>query len=155
MNSLLFGLLCLALTEWIHPFISGIVFKIPLLPLYILSGCVFALLMLDTTLSVVSVLKLSGRLEKLHILQQQLSEKLKETVEEGEKRSLEFMEELEGLKEKILSTQLNTKYYEARILRAFPQLESYKDRDLANELRKKLNEQKQKFKELKDSLNKK
>lgn len=88
LNSTLFGLLCVVLTEFIHPFIQSVAHRIPDLVLFLTTSIICAVFIADVIVSVRAILQLKGHLEKLRKAEEQLRihieeqrEKLKEQLE--------------------------------------------------------------------------
>lgn len=169
LNSVLFGILCVLLIEWIHPGIVFLINEIPITIKYVSTIILFVIISADLFVSVRSVQKLNHKFEQIHELKEQLREKLeqesltiKENLHEIRASFLEnklndlkeFKENLSGLKdridivdkielslhERIRTLQTENKYCERRLLRAFPRLKSKKHNDILQEIKKVIKE---------------
>lgn len=121
LNSVLFGVLCVFLTQVLHPFVQRIEERMPTAVLVTVCAVLFAMLMTDTVLSVRAVLNLRQRLEKLEALEQELRAHLKADLEEKKQRLAARRAEL---RERIAALQSSQCWGERRLLRAFPGLSS-------------------------------
>lgn len=131
MNSVLFGLMSVVLVYVIHPFIKSL-YHFSTTVTFVISSILMVYLVIDFTVSLITVLKLSGKLKKLTVILQEMNEKNEEfrafLAEEIRVRNDEKIEKLkqyiESLKEKYNTEQLKGKFMERRIFRAFPDLQS-------------------------------
>lgn len=169
LNSVLFGILCIVLTEWLHPFIFSLVNTIPIRLKYVTAAGIFIVIVVDLILSVQSVLNLKEKFEQIYTLREQIHEVL---VQENLAKKLENLREsrdnfienmLEDLKEfkwnlselkenidfdklklplyeKLRNLQIGNRYNERRILRSFPKLKSIKHSETLQEIQKYLKE---------------
>ena len=74
-NSLLFGMMSVLLVWFIHPFLEGMLLKIPRTLLLFLVLALFTVFVIDIVVTVYTVLKLNGKLEAIHRALNELSEK--------------------------------------------------------------------------------
>lgn len=88
LNSVLFGVLCVFLTQVLHPLVQRLTGKFPTAVLTAVCIMLFGMLMTDTVLSVRSVLNLRQRLEQLEALEQELKARVKADLE-GKKQDVE------------------------------------------------------------------
>lgn len=174
LNSSLFGILCVVLIEWIHPFVIILVSGIPNKILYILSVTLFVILLVDLILSVRSVLSLKENFEQLYILKEQIHDVLtqenlakkfgsliesREILIENMKKDIkEFRDNFNELKEnmdfdklklslyeRLKTFQNKNKYIEGRLLRSFPKLKSIKHNETLHEIQKYIKEFKEEY----------
>lgn len=132
-NSVLFGLMSMALIYAVHPVIES-VYRFSETITFVIAGILLVYLIADFTVSLITVLKLSGKLKRLTEILQELNMKNEEfrvaIAEELSVRNEELIEKLkqrvELLKEKYNTEQLKGKFMEKRILAAFPKLQSKK-----------------------------
>ncbi len=168
-NSLMFGFLCVVLTQFIHPPIEDIINRIPLIAKYLSVAVIFLLVVADIFASVRSVVNLNHKLEEIYKIKEQILEKfyqenvarklenLRENRDSFIDNKLMYLKELKeslnelkenisigkvefSLHEKLRVLQTETKYVERRLLRAFPKLKSEKYNDALHELRKNIKE---------------
>lgn len=149
LNSVLFGVLCVFLTQVLHPLVQRLAEKFP--PAALTAVCIlfFGMLMTDTVLSVRAVLNLRQRLEQLEALEQELKARVKADLEE-KKQGMEqrlaaqhakFREKEQEmvaalrekgravrspaeLRERIAALQSGQGWGELRLMRSFPRLRS-------------------------------
>lgn len=132
-NSILFGVLSVLLVYVVHPFIQSL-YHFSVTVTFVVAGSLLLYLMADFTISLITVLELSGKLKRLTDILQELNAKNEEfraaIAEELSLRNEELIEKLrqhvELLKEKYNTEQLKGKFMEKRILTAFPKLQSMK-----------------------------
>lgn len=168
-NSLMFGILCVALIQFIHPPIEDLIYRIPLIVKYLSTVGIFVVVIADVVTSVCSVVNLNHKLEEIHQLKEQILEKfyqenmarklenLRENRDSFIDNKLSYLKELKeslnelkeimsidkvefSLHEKLRVLQTETKYVERRLLRAFPKLKSEKYNDALHELKKNIKE---------------
>lgn len=165
LNSVFFGILCIVLTEWVHPIVSFLVDIIPFRLKYLLAVILFITVLVDLILSVRSVLNLKDKFEQIYILKEQIHEVLAlenlvkklESLHESRdnfiENMLEDLKEFKGnlselkenidfdklkisLYEKLRNLQAENRYIEHRILRSFPKLKSIKHSETLQEIQK-------------------
>ena len=95
LNSVLFGLLCVVLTEVIHPPIEDLVHRLPDPALFITAAILFALFIADTIVSVRATILLKNHLEKLREVEEQLRLRVEEQKEKREEQKEKIKEQLE------------------------------------------------------------
>lgn len=87
LNSILFGLACLVLRYVVHPWVFAPLMWLKdhhmLIPL---ASILFVIYLADIVLSVRSAIQIGNRLEKLHAIQDELTEKLEELKQEQQQR---------------------------------------------------------------------
>ncbi len=155
-NSLLFGVMCLVLTEWIHPFFQRQVSRLPAAALLSLSGVLLALFAADTALSVLSAIHLGRRLQALRLQALQrtdlLRDDLKERREDLEQamraRRAAIQERTDTLREQFdlgladLRRRLSAHGLQnaslRRMIRAFPAVEGFRPAAFHEELKRRL-----------------
>jgi len=144
-NSLLFGLMSVMLVYVIHPFIR-LIYNFSTTLTFVIAGILLLYLVVDFTVSLITVLKLSGKLKRLSEILQELNAKSEEfrlslameiDIRNGE-LSEKLRQHVEILKEKYNTEQLKGKFLEKRILTAFPKLQSKKYPELLSELKSRL-----------------
>lgn len=86
LNSTLFGLLCVVLTELIHPPIEFAVHRLPSFALFLTAAILAVLFITDACISVRATLQLKDHLEKLKEAEEQLRLELSERKEEFKER---------------------------------------------------------------------
>ncbi|MGI5873964.1 MAG: putative ABC transporter permease [Bacillota bacterium] len=102
LNSTLFGLLCVVLTEGIHPLAAGLLAAVPPTALYCADSAVFAAFAADTVVSVVATVRLRDRLEKLIEAEEQLKLRFEaELAEKRERLEAEWTERKERFSEEM------------------------------------------------------
>ncbi len=149
LNSVLFGVLCVFLTQVLHPLVQRLAGKFPSAAMTGLCILLFGMLAADTALSVRAVLDLRQRLEQLEALEQELRARVKADLEEKKLgveqrlavRHAKFREKEQEvlaalrekgrvlrsaaeLRERIAALQSGQGRGELRLLRAFPRLHS-------------------------------
>ena len=95
LNSTLFGLLCVVLTEVIHPPIENLIHRLPDPALFVIAAILFALFIADTIVSVRATILLKKHLEKLREVEEQLRLRVEEHKEKREKQKEKIKEQLE------------------------------------------------------------
>lgn len=165
LNSVLFGILCVVLTEWVNPLVTSLVKGIPFILKHVFAIILFIIIVVDLIASVRSVVNLKDKFEQIHLLKDQLGELLeqenliKKLVNLHESRSSlieNMLDDFKGLKEnltivkknidldklklslyeKLGSMQTENRYTESRILRSFPKLKSIKHNETFQEIQK-------------------
>ncbi len=128
---LAFGAFSVALMKWLHPFISGLIERIPNVWLYIVSFIIFVLLLVDCVVTVTSILKLNHKLaeiqQALDNFHQEAKKRLsqfKEALEEKREKSEEQFENSRFHSERIRELLSRRKTQDHRLMRAFPRLTS-------------------------------
>ena len=108
LNSTLFGLLCVVLTEVIHPPIEDLIRRLPDPALFVIAAILFALFIADTIVSVRATILLKNHLEKLREIEEQLRLRVEEHKEKREEQKEKIKEQLETsadrLKERIVES---------------------------------------------------
>ena len=95
LNSVLFGLLCVVLTEVIHLPIENLVQRLPDPALFITASILFALFIADAIVSVRATILLKNHLEKLREVEEQLRLRVEEHKEKREEQKEKIKEQLE------------------------------------------------------------
>ena len=95
LNSTLFGLLCVVLTEVIHPPIEDLIRRLPDPALFVIAAILFALFIADTIVSVRATILLKNHLEKLREVEEQLRLRVEEHKEKREEQKEKIKEQLE------------------------------------------------------------
>lgn len=155
-NSLLFGVMGLALTLWIHPLFRSLVDRIPPAVLLPLTGALLTLFLLDTVTAILAAVRLRQHLQELRRRVLEKTELLREDLREhrqdletqmrqrrellqqrGDLLKEQFELELEELRRRLEEkTPQNTAL--RRLLRSFPTLRQFRHRDYLLELKRRL-----------------
>lgn len=112
LNSILFGVMAVVLTQFIHPFISNLIYKIPYLTREILAMALIVIFVLDTILTSQKILSIHKQLALLESLHYRIKAKI-ESLKEEQKTQLEMQ-----FREHIV--QLKSSITMRRLLSAFP-----------------------------------
>lgn len=157
-NSLLFGLLSLFLVEFLHPVLHALLQKIPPWLLDAAAVVLFVLLIADLTVTVCTVLQISGKLKQIGQVLEEINERNAASLQQIGKRFNESVDAIKehqkerqaDAKERIdqlnarLSELFTQKRMQRRIFNAFPNMQSKKHqetldrfKELANQKRKK------------------
>ncbi len=174
LNSVLFGILSVVLTEWIHPFVTSLVNGIPYRVMHAFVIILSIIVLVDLILSVRSVINLNEKFEKIRLIKEQIRELLNQEILEKKLEGLRenrdnfignMKEDLKDLKvnltelkgnmdldklklslnEKLRALKTENKYIEARLLRSFPKLKSSKHNDTLQEIKKYMKEFKEEY----------
>ncbi|MBC8571113.1 putative ABC transporter permease [Zongyangia hominis] len=137
LNSTLFGLLSLAVMEFLHPFVLRAVTSLNNRWLMIMGSALFIALAVDTVITVRAMLLMSRKIEQLHQTMEEMREKftdhtweqgllLRERLDEwtSQRQAIggDLAKKLEGYRERIHQTILTHHLGQRRLLKAFPQL---------------------------------
>lgn len=138
LNSILFGVLTVITVSFIEPIIIKLIEEIPNnISIFICAILVIVFLM-DTIITGYKVLQLSGRLQEINVLYQELKEKseiYKDIVHQNMEKLDELIEHekiahtkelISKLKLKLESVLLKDKAVNKRIIKAFPNIKSLK-----------------------------
>lgn len=140
-NSILFGLMGVALVWVIHPWLEGKLLLIPRGVLLWLSLGLFVVLAADMWVTVRSALQLRDKLAELHQLAEDLREKTEESLQEHREQLEERRAQLEerlSLQREHLNRQLmavREKYFQRRFIKAFPNMTSPRSREALERLK--------------------
>lgn len=138
LNSILFGVLSVITVNFIDPIIVKLIEKIPTNFSIVICGILATIFIMDLIFTGYKVLQLSGRLQEINTLYQELKEKseiYKDIVHQNIEKLDELIEhekiahtkELIGkLKVKLESVMLKDKAVNKRIIKAFPNIKSLK-----------------------------
>lgn len=169
LNSVLFGILCVVLVRYIHPLVKLLISIIPIHYKVWICTSLFIIIFVDFILSVIAVVKLTQRFVRIHMLREQVAERLShenlaKRIEvlrrsgygfaEGRlenlkniKRNIAQLKEsydLESLevsiKQKLKTLITDNTYFERRLIKSFPNLSSRKYNDVIKEIRKSVHE---------------
>ncbi len=88
LGAIVFGIFSVCLIKWIHPFFSGWIQKIPELWIYVVSGVMFVLFVLDIVVTVRALIDLNQKLEEIQ-------KAINLEKEKSRKRLDEFLESLQ------------------------------------------------------------
>ena len=88
LGAIVFGIFSVCLIKWIHPFFSGWIQKIPELWIYVVSGVMFVLFVLDIVVTVRALINLNQKLEEIQ-------KAINLEKEKSRKRLDEFLESLQ------------------------------------------------------------
>lgn len=158
LNSVLFGILSLAVMNLLHPFTVRLVSSLNDLWLIILGSVLLALLLTDTVTSVRAMLLMSAKLEKLHETMEEMREKLsslpweqglllRERLDEwlSQRQALgeELGRRLEYYRDRMREAAFSMGWGQRRILKAFPHMKSIRHPEAMRNLRDALLERKE------------
>ncbi len=119
LGAIVFGLFSVVLVQWIHPLVRGFTDGVPSLFRIQSSIVLFLLIAADTTLTVLHILKMNGRLreiqeafdrftdstsDKASSLRLSIANGVRETAENLKETADEWLDNVGGLKESILDT---------------------------------------------------
>ena len=156
-NSLLFGVMAVVTVFWIHPHFSSRVTAVPAEWMILITGVLIGVLIADLVLTVYTILKMNGRLKQIQAvaeelyakaesLRAELSENTKRFGEELQKQVEERKEQvsdrLSRLKEKGVDGRENPRFFERRMLRAFPHMRQTRYPEALEKLTRALGERK-------------
>ena len=113
LNSVLFGILCVALMYFIHPPVERLLLRMSVLLKVCFSCGLAAYFTADLIVTVKSVLNLNQRLEKLHMLKEEISAGIKDKIDSLESPAVRF---------KRLAEEKNI--FQHRLIQSFPHLKS-------------------------------
>ena len=113
LNSVLFGILCVVLMYFIHPPVERFLLRMSVLLKTCLSGGLAVYFIADLIVTVKAVLNLNQRLEKLHMLKEEISAGLKDKLDSLESPSVRFKRLIE-----------ERRIFQHRLIRSFPHLKS-------------------------------
>lgn len=144
-NSLLFGVMAVILMKCIHPPLLRLLETIPSALLPWIGGAAFICLAADTVISARAALQLSGKLQELETVLEELRIKSEEKRKAGlaslQKTLSSSHEELiHRLKEQQADIEKNLHLLHRRLLNAFPSMNSPKYRDAFLHLREAIEE---------------
>ena len=149
-NSLLFGVMAVVTVFWIHPHFSSRVTAVPAEWMILITGVLIGVLIADLVLTVYTILKMNGRLKQIQAVAEELSENTKRFGEELQKQVEERKEQvsdrLSRLKEKGVDGRENPRFFERRMLRAFPHMRQTRYPEALEKLKRALGERKSKDK---------
>ena len=136
--SILWGLACVIILRYIHPFIEALVLKVPLTIGHVIVASLVVLILIDTYVTVFSVIGLNRRLKRLEDIAgriKELSDELGENIYETTSNILDKNDEIKTRIEKGRETLNNLRNEESillkqrkithrRLLKAFPSMKS-------------------------------
>lgn len=148
-NSLLFGVMSVIGVRWIQPALQELIGRIPSRVLPFLSGGILVYFLADATLASVGAAQMRGRLDELQLILDELREKahsagveklevLQETLAERLDESAKLR--LHALYERKERLESGFHLMQRRLLRAFPTMQSVRDRDSLQHIRSLLQE---------------
>lgn len=127
MNSVFWGILGVVFIQYIHPFISTQLEKIPQNVLIILSSVIAGAIIIDFIVTIIKITNIQTKLEMLKEITEKLKEKLEE-IKKLEKNKTLNNESLQTIIEdlKYKQTKINRKLYKVtnRLRKAFPTMKS-------------------------------
>ncbi|MGL5346231.1 MAG: putative ABC transporter permease [Peptostreptococcaceae bacterium] len=109
-NSILFGVLCIALMKLIHPRVVDFVGDIPYTMLLIISIIIFILFLLDLSITINAINKLNHKLKGLDDIIFELSKVPEKLHEEFYRNKLHLIEEKSLLQRRIINAFPNMKH---------------------------------------------
>ena len=134
-GSLIFGLLSVAVIEWAHPFITGLLGKISPIALLWAGGVVFGVFLCDVVLTVRSILTLNGRLQEIQQAINTFKGQLAEASSQKKQEIMERFETSEFNTKHIKALVNRRKFQERRLLKAFPKLTSLRYEEALEKLK--------------------
>lgn len=154
LNSILFGILSMLLIKLVHPLLLEHIVKMPLNTIVLICSVLAVDFLLDAVVTTYKVLQLSGKLEEMYILLEEIKEKsesykgilqqniskLDGLIDQDNEGIIFAKEQINKLKCNLEKIILKNKSNSKRIIKAFPNIKSLKyqyslDR-LKEELRK-------------------
>ena len=148
-NSLLFGVMSVIGVRWVQPALQELVSRIPERLLPFLSGGIVVYFLTDASLTVVGAAHLGGRLDEL----QTILDEIREKAHSARVEKLEFLPEtlfermdestklrLRALYERKERLECGFHRMQRRLLRAFPTMQSVRNRDSLQHIRTVLQE---------------
>lgn len=129
-NSIAWGVLGVVFINYIHPFIVNILSKIDDIYIQILIPIIALILLIDAVISIIKVKNISGTLEKVEKLNEQIKEKLQE-IKEGKLNTTENLQLLIdklNLKKDKKELRLYKRIY--RLKKAFPSIDNNEIRQI-------------------------
>ncbi len=121
--AIVFGVLSVLLIKFIHPFVSGILYKLPEAGAEIAAAFVVGFFATDIILTVIAVTGLQKRLEEARV---RLEQEWQKNVEAAKERRAALVERL-GVQHK-------------RLIKAFPHMKTEKHSDILTEIREAIKE---------------
>jgi uncharacterized membrane protein len=156
LNSILFGLLSVITVNFIDPIIVKIIEKIPANFSIVICGVLGIIFIMDTIFTGYKVLQLSGKLQEINVLYQELKEK-SEIYKDILHQNIEKLDELiehekiaqtkeliSNLKVRLESVISKDKAVNKRIIKAFPDIRSLKYNSSFEKLKEELKKIKKK-----------
>lgn len=149
-NSLLFGVMSVIGVRWMQPALQELIGRIPERVLPFLSGGILVYFLTDATLASVGAAQMRGRLDELQTILDELREKAlsapgMEKLEVLQEALAERLDEstklrLHALYERKERLESGFHLMQRRLLRAFPTMQSVRDRDSLQHIRTLLQE---------------
>ena len=136
LGAVTFGTFAVLLTQFIHPFVAGLIGRLPVLVLYIAAGALFLLFTGDCLWTFSGMI---GFHERIEAIAEHFEEKVDEAREKF--RELPSREVLRQRRERILK-HLNLQH--RRVIRAFPRMKLLQHNELLGEIREALRRHKEK-----------
>lgn len=154
-NSLLFGVMCIVGILYIHPAVMFLVGSIPAMILPFVSAVFLIYFTSDTVVSVHAVLQLNGKLAEL----QQVLDEVKEKVSLAKTETIESLQNrLSGLLDDETKSYLKTQYekkdqieadikfFQRRVIDAFPTMRSIKNNESLQRLKEAIHDKTKRIK---------
>lgn len=124
LGAVVFGVLALLLIKYIHPFMGGLIARLPALWQIALSIVIFIFLMLDLYITVRHLLVLNSRLKRMQLAINQFLRQHAQQAGELKESIMSKFEESEFYNERIKALISLSRFQSIRIIRAFPSLRS-------------------------------
>jgi uncharacterized membrane protein len=137
-GALVFGVMSVLLIRFIHPFITGLVSRMPSTVMIPVSALLFVVFILDTVFTVNHVAALNGRLGEIQAAINNFVEQHMKRAEELKNSLVENFEQSEYYNERIKSLLTLSRFQNMRLVRAFPKLRSVKYEEAMKKLKESL-----------------
>ncbi len=134
-GALVFGLLCVLLIEFIHPFVRSLTYRVPDGALIGVSAAIFAVLALDTIFTVRHILVLNGRLDEIQCAINGFVAQQTRRAEELRSVLAERFENSDFYNEHIQALLQRNHFQSHRLMRAFPKLRFVRNEDAFTKLK--------------------
>ena len=144
-GAIVFGLLCVLLIEFIHPFVRSLTYRIPDSTLIGVSAVVFAVLALDTLFTIRHILMLNGRLDEIQRAINGFVAEHARRAEELRTVLMERFEHSEFYSDHIKALLHRNHFQSHRLMRAFPKLRFIRNEDAFKKLKETIKRVKEKL----------
>ena len=126
-NSIAWGFLWIGFIEYIHPFVSSLIEKVDYNVYHIVIYVTFAILIIDTIVSIIKIVNIKSALEKVEKLNEEIKKKVKDLKEKGKKKTEEIQQNTDNIEIDVKKLEnrrnkiMNSLYrYANRLKNAFP-----------------------------------
>ena len=135
LGAVVFGVLSVFLIKYIHPFVGGVIGRLPDWTQIALSLIITVLLLLDLYVTVRHLLSLNGRLKEIQSVINDFLEQYAKRAGEIKDSILDKFENSEFYNDHIKTLFVLNKIQNIRIIKAFPKLQSTKYNDAFQKLK--------------------